>query len=704
MLNKLAFRNARRSIRDYLVYLITMTGIAAMMFAFNSMIFSKDVKKMCEDATAMIGMLGLATFFIVIIVVWLINYIVHFMLEKRSREFGTYLLLGMKRKQISRLYMRENILIEIIGFLAGAVAGIFLQQIIMTIFFSMFSQGYRIKVEFSWWSVLMTTGCYFSCYLLALFRNKRKFKKINISELMRMEKENEQIKQGGEIVKQWFFFGAVLYFIFFFIELFKGHYSVTGVILMSVGFIIAIYVMYMGIAAFIVRYIRKGGNGVYRKQNLFIYRQLSSKLKTMKFTMGTLTILLTCALLGGTIAMMFARYENKALNNAMPFDVLVYSDNPQEDFVEETEAIEEQVGIKHKLIYHIYQNGSHEMNDFLYVNASTISSKYKNNDGTLNDKAVKKDGYEYYDYDTFIRLSDYNELRKMLGYEEISLDENEYAINIKERMKTCVKGDILNRVVNTGDKELSLSKIYTESIAQNGINGADYLIIIPDSAAEKMTPYYTNLAAGVKEEPTYDLQTELENIRHKKNGIMPEKEFDKLQESGKIKEDEIWDDITLGGCGTDQIIVMVSDVIVAVPLKNEMKFVLTAVIFPLVYIGMVFVCVALTILAVQQLSDSTKYRFRYDVLRKLGLSKREINKVVLKQLLGYYMVPGIVSLILSGMIAIFAGNNFVKYTGAMGSGIYYFGISVAIFFGVYAVYFAATYVGFKKNIQSTVNS
>ena len=43
MLNKLALRNARRSMRDYLVYLITMTAVAAMMFAFNSLIFSEDI-------------------------------------------------------------------------------------------------------------------------------------------------------------------------------------------------------------------------------------------------------------------------------------------------------------------------------------------------------------------------------------------------------------------------------------------------------------------------------------------------------------------------------------------------------------------------------------------------------------------------------------------------------------------------------------
>ena len=81
MLNKLAFRNAKRSMRDYAVYLITMTAVAAMMFAFNSLIFSEDIRNMCSEAMVLGIMLGFVTFFIVLIVAWLINYMAGFMLR-----------------------------------------------------------------------------------------------------------------------------------------------------------------------------------------------------------------------------------------------------------------------------------------------------------------------------------------------------------------------------------------------------------------------------------------------------------------------------------------------------------------------------------------------------------------------------------------------------------------------------------------------
>ena len=170
MFGKLAFRNVRRSARDYLVYVLTMTFIVALMFAFNSIIFSRDIQKMYELAGMMAAMIGIATFFIVLIVAWLINYMVRFMLEKRSREFGIYLLIGMKKKQVSRLYMRENVLLGTGAFVLGLGLGMLLQQILMVVLYSVVQLEKRPHLEFNRYCLSMTVSCYAGCYLLALLR------------------------------------------------------------------------------------------------------------------------------------------------------------------------------------------------------------------------------------------------------------------------------------------------------------------------------------------------------------------------------------------------------------------------------------------------------------------------------------------------------------------------------------------------------
>ena len=134
MLGKLAFRNVKRSVKDYLVYLLTMTFVTALMFAFNTVLFSKDIQQSSESAGIMGAIIGLATFFVVLIVAWLIHYMVRFMLDKRSREFGIYLLIGMKKREISRLYIRENILLGALAFGIGLILGGLLQEVLLSVY------------------------------------------------------------------------------------------------------------------------------------------------------------------------------------------------------------------------------------------------------------------------------------------------------------------------------------------------------------------------------------------------------------------------------------------------------------------------------------------------------------------------------------------------------------------------------------------
>lgn len=63
------------------------------------------------------------------------------------------------------------------------------------------------------------------------------------------------------------------------------------------------------------------------------------------------------------------------------------------------------------------------------------------------------------------------------------------------------------------------------------------------------------------------------------------------------------------------------------------------------YIGVVFLIAAMSILAIQQLSDASKYKYRYKILKNLGMNNKERNQVVLKQLGIYYLCPVIIAII-----------------------------------------------------------
>lgn len=87
------------------------------------------------------------------------------------------------------------------------------------------------------------------------------------------------------------------------------------------------------------------------------------------------------------------------------------------------------------------------------------------------------------------------------------------------------------------------------------------------------------------------------------------------------------------------------------------------------------------------------------MLSQTGYGRKEIDRIILKQLLAYYMCPAAMALVISGLVTVYAGNRFNFYTGIHTSPAVYFLMGAALFFGIYAVYFTVTYIGFKRNTE-----
>lgn len=688
MLGKLALRNMKRSAGDYLVYTLTMTVVTALMYAFNSLIF-QNIIEMSEMAIMMKAMLGMATVFIVLIVAWLINYMVHFMLEKRSAEFGIYMLLGMKKKTISRLYMRENILLGTLSFIVGIPFGILFQQVLLAVMSAMVYMEYKIQISFNIWTILMTVLCYGGCYLLALISCRRKFRRMNISALMNAKRKNEEIKEKHESVKRIFFPLSVL-FILVFWALFGSLSGVGEILFFLIGLVLTIYLFFTGISAWIICYVRKHGNGIYKGQNLFLLRQFASKVRTMQFTMGTLTSLFTLALMGASVALMFSSYETTVLQGKFPFDIQIYSSDPQADFKEEKKIIEQNTDLQSFYSYHIYTDETDQANRWMLTNNQTAwGGMYVNKDGSPKEKEIcemlEEDG-TYYRYDTYMGISDYDHLRESLGYEGVELGSREYLIHMKPRLGNELK-DMAQGITVTdanGKDTLVCKGIYTEYFSQDGHNGADYVIVVPDEVLGRMKPYYSELTAEIKGQAPKELQLKLDSIERKTES---EVEF-------------LGHFIDKGLCyGSDNIVTYAAVNLVRDNLIPEVKYMLASIIIPFFYIGLVFVCVAVTVLSVQQLSDSAKHKERYEVLKKLGVGSRKIRGLVAKQLVAYYLCPALLAMVISGKMILFASEKFVLLTGVPVSAGIFFAESAGLFLGIYVVYFLVTYVGFVRNIE-----
>ena len=682
---KLAYRNMKRSARDYLVYLLTMTVINALMYAFNSLIFQNGLRGYFEVEGIMEVMIGLATVFIVLIVAWLIHYMVGFMLEKRSDEFGIYLLLGMEKKDVSSLYLKENLMLGGISFLLGSLLGILFQQVVEAVMFAMVRMEYRLHISFHGRTALMTLACFAGCYLLALFRCRWKFRKMNIKGLMDAKRQNEEIKEGREGARRILLPVSVV-FILVFWAWFERLQSVLGVSVFLVGLVVTIYLFYWGISAWLICYVRGRGALVYQGQNLFLLRQFAAKVRTMQFTMGTLTSLFTLALIGASLALMFSDYENTVLEGKFPFDVQVYSKDVSDNFKEELEMLERHTEVSSHYVYRIYTDKGRQANAWLLATLEAWGTMYQDRAGRPDKGKIEKmllEGGVYYPYDTYMGISDYNCLREMLGYPKVSLEGTEYLVQVKPRLLGELQeiGKDLEIKNASGDGFLSCKGVYGEYFSQDGHNGADYVIVVPDGVLGRMEPFYSELVAALE-------------------GTAPLGLGDRLAAAGGDRLPEFkWDSENGFCCGSDNIISAVLEHEVRDNMIPEIKYMLASVIIPLFYIGIVYVCVAVTVLSVQQLSDSAKYKLRYGLLAKLGLEQAQIQRLVRRQLAAYYLCPALLAIVISGKMILFVSRQFVIATGVPTMPGGFFLRSILLFFGIYLVYFVVTYVGFLRNVQ-----
>lgn len=675
MFKTLILRNAKRSAKDYLIYIGTMTIISTLMFAFHGMIFSKDMWALYQDMTAFGVLIGAASFFIIWIVVWLVRYIVSFMLEKRSKEFGTYLLLGMTKKQIISLFRRENYLLGLLCIVLGIIPGYLFQLLFVNVFYSILETELRLSPDFNPWYLLLTVGILGVAYLLAFGSAKRRIQKMTIRDLLYTDQKNEQVAHEKNSRKGILVLFAVAYIVLFNYLVLSSSMSLRGSLFYAFGLVIAIYALYFGLSAFFVRFIQSKFALIYKKERLFVLRQLSSKIKTMRFTMGTLTVLFTGALLSWMVVMMFADFQRTQISQEMPFDLLLYSQEPNDSFDEKLAVIEEDAEFNQQYIYNIYENQTTTMNDYLYEHV----------DGTKKSQPVgdRWSSGTYFAYDTYMGLSDYNHLREMLGYEPVELEAGNYLIHGKKRLEKQWQQAEKEVPIQIDNQIVSLQTVRMEPFCQNGPNGADYLIVVPDSEVASLTPYYSVLAADLAHEAPNGLLQRLEAL---------DTSLVDTEDDGELYNRPY-------GLGSDQIGVASGTVIVKDNMAKESIFVIASLCFMMAYLGIVFLCAALTILAIQQLSDSTKHKKRYEILNQLGLSKKETKKVVFKQLSIYYLCPLIISVGLSAAIGFFAGERFVYFTGVESSPVGFYGLSVLCFLVVYTTYFIVTYIGFTRNIE-----
>ena len=169
LLAKLSIKNAKRSIKDYIIYLITVTLAFSFIFAFNLISNSEDVLNLSSVMDNFKYVMYFVNAFIILVVCFLINYTTKFMFSKRSHEFGTYMVLGIKKKQISRMFTLENLILGVFAFIVSIPIGYLLSCLFSVIIMNIFDLPYQVLMDFNFSALLLSMLYFGIIYLMVNF-------------------------------------------------------------------------------------------------------------------------------------------------------------------------------------------------------------------------------------------------------------------------------------------------------------------------------------------------------------------------------------------------------------------------------------------------------------------------------------------------------------------------------------------------------
>ena len=192
LLNKLAFRNALRSMKDYVIYLITVTLSFSCMFAFHLISYSEDVLNLSAIMENFKYVMYLVNGIMMFVICFLINYTTKFIFKKRSKEFGTYLMLGIKKKKITSLFTKENMMLGSLSFALSIPLGYLFSIIMSYIMMNIFELPQLIRINFTVSAIGLSFLYFLLIYFIVLILLRRRFKKMKIHDLLYFDRKQEK--------------------------------------------------------------------------------------------------------------------------------------------------------------------------------------------------------------------------------------------------------------------------------------------------------------------------------------------------------------------------------------------------------------------------------------------------------------------------------------------------------------------------------
>ena len=680
MLFKLSLKNIKKSMKDYAIYFFTLILGVAIFYVFNSigsqtamMTVSKSTSEILKLMTQILS--GVSVF-VSFILAFLIIYASRFLMKRRKKEFGVYMTLGMSKRKISLILFFETLFIGIISLTVGLLAGTVLSQFMSVVVADMFEADMtKFKFVFSESACIKTLIYFGIMYLVVMIFNTFNISKCKLIDLIYGNRKSEAVK----LKNPWL---CIIIFMVSSCALGYSYYAVTEGInevlstnkrmlaIIAIGSISTFFISW-SLSGLILKIVKSNKKFYYKGLNSFTVRQISSKINTTVFSMTVICLMLFITICVLSSALSMKNSLNRSFESYAPRDVELSKRCDIDEDLKDYGYTDEQIEGSKMSIKEILDKLDFDYQKY-FKNIEEYAI-YTNNE--VNLKSVLGDYYEnasskysslIYDHKVeLMKLSDYNKLVKSLNLKKISLDDNQYAYVANYEMSVNLENDALKtnpKIVIDGKEYLPRYDKCVDGfyeMAGNKIN--DGFIVLPDSAFVNSKKTFEFLVA--------DYNGETDKIEEMVNDLINRDYYKNTNLTINTKADIRDSSVGLGAIVT----------------------------FIGLYLGIIFLISCAAILALKELSESSDNFIRFEMLRKIGVDEKDLNKALFRQIEIFFMFPLLIAIIHS-IFGIKFSNYILKASGVS------FDLNSIIMTAVFIViiyggYFVVTYFSSKNIIR-----
>lgn len=635
---KLAVTNLKNNRKTYVPYIFTGVLTVMMFYIIDALSRGKGIT---QDTLKIC--LQYATGVIVVFAVIFLFYTNSFLIKRRKKEIGVYNILGMGKRHIARMMAVETILTAGISILGGLVFGIIFGKLMYLLLLKILHNSVDMQFSVNGTAIVQTVILFAGIFLLTYLYNILQIQLVNPVELLHGGNQGEK-----EPKSRW------LLVIIGVAALGNGYRialtteapleALLKFFIAVICVIIGTYALFIAGSIVVLKMLRKNKAYYYNPKHFTSVSGMIYRMKQNGAGLANICVLSTMVLvMVSTTVSLYAGMED-ILDSRFPRDVSIVCKQADVDHEEIIERLQkeqcEKAGVK--------------ITDRVWYRYGSMNAVLKG-DKLENVNQYYPDNHFY--YVEMMTQDEYNRIEK----QNVSLEEQEiltYTTNGK-----CGKKQIniagQNYLVK---KELPEMTSQPKSTAE--IYKTLYIVFANAEQIERIEPFSYADKFNLKGDDGKQKEA-LEQIQNEFYEKIP----DGMMESRKLSRSSFYE--LYGG-----------------------------LFFIGIYLGSMFIMATVLIIYYKQISEGYDDRERYQIMQKVGMSKKEVKRSIRSQVLSVFFLPLVVAVI---HVAV-AFKVMTKILGVLNlTNVSLFAVCTIITIAVFAVFYIIVYSITAKEYYRIVN-